>query len=78
MTTLTLDISYGMFSEVGNLAVHGIVVASKTMKLSWGQTYKCLEVLAASDYDKFGEALDTEVRECVYSACGFNSDFYGA
>jgi hypothetical protein len=78
MTTLTDDISYGMFSEVGNLAVHGVVVTAITMNLTWPQTYKCLQVLANSDYSKFGEAMDTEVRECVYSACGFTSDFYGA
>lgn len=78
MTTLTEDISYGMFSEVGNLAVHGVVVTAITMNLTWPQTYKCLNVLAKSDYSKFGEAMDTTVRECVYSACGFTSDFYGA
>ena len=78
MTTLTNDISYGMFSEVGNLAVHGVVVTAITMNLTWPQTYKCLNVLAKSDYSKFGEAMDTTVRECVYSACGFTSDFYGA
>lgn len=78
MTTLTTDISYGMYSEVGNLAVHGVVVAAVTMNLTWPQTYKCLNMLAKSDYSKFGEAMDTAVREYVYSTCGFTSDFYGA
>jgi hypothetical protein len=58
MTTLTTDISYGMFSEVGNLAVHGVVVTAITMNLTWPQTYKCLNMLAKSDYSKFGEAMD--------------------
>ncbi len=78
MTTLTTDISYEMFSEVGNLAVHGVVVTAITMNLTWPQTYKCLNVLAKSDPSKFGEAMDTTVRECVYNTCGFTSDFYGA
>ncbi len=78
MTTLTQNIFYGMFSEAGNLAVHGIVVAAITGNFTWPLTYKCLRVLADSDYDKFGEAMDTTVRECVYDACGFTSDFYGA
>lgn len=78
MTTLTTDISYGMFSEVGNLAVHGIVVAAVTSNLTWPQTYRCLRVLADSDYRQFGEAMDTNVREAVYNACGFTSSFYGA
>jgi amino acid permease len=78
MTTLSNDISYSMFSEVGNLAVHGVVVTAITMNLTWPQTYKCLRVLANSNPDMFGEAMDTAVRECVYDACGFTSDFYGA
>jgi hypothetical protein len=77
-TVLTTDISYGMFSSEGNLAVHGIVVAAITMNLTWPDTYKCLNVLAKNDYSKFGEAMDTDVRESVYNACGFTSDFYGA
>lgn len=78
MDTLTTDISYGMFSSEGNLAVHGVVVTAITMNLTWPQTYKCLNMLAKNDYSKFGEAMDTEVRECVYNTCGFTSDFYGA
>ena len=77
-TVLTTDISYGMFSSEGNLAVHGVVVAAVTMNLTWPETYKCLNMLAKYDYSKFGEAMDTEVRECVYNTCGFTSDFYGA
>ncbi len=61
MTTLSHDISYGMFSEVGNLAVHGIVVAAVTMNLTWPETYKCINMLAKNDYNKFGEAMDTTV-----------------
>jgi len=80
MTTLTPslshDISYGMFSSDGNLAVHGLVIVAKTQQLTWPQTYKCLEALAKSDYNKFGEAMDTDVRECVYSALDFDTEFY--
>jgi len=78
MDTLTTDISYGMFSSEGNLAVHGVVVTAITMNLTWPQTYKCLNMLAKNDYSKFGEAMDTDVREAVYNTCGFTSDFYGA
>ena len=74
--SLAHDISYGMFSSEGNLAVHGIVIVAKTQQLSWAQTYKCLETLARSDYYKFGEAIDTSVRECVYTELGFTEDFY--
>ena len=74
--SLAHDISYGMFSSEGNLAVHGLVIVAKTQQLTWPETYKCLQALARSDYYKFGEAMDTEVRECVYTELGFNTDFY--
>ena len=66
MATLTHDISYEMFSTEGNLAVHGIAITAKTLKLTWDQTESALRALADSDYDKFGEAMDTAVREAVY------------
>jgi hypothetical protein len=70
MTIITLDISYGMFSDEGNMAVHGIVATAKSQKLSWKQTYQALRDLADSNPDMFGEAMDTMVRECVYDAIG--------
>jgi len=70
MTTITLDITYGMYSDEGNMAVHGIVTTAKSQNLSWKQTFKALRDLADSNPDSFGEAMDTVVRECVYDAIG--------
>jgi len=70
MTTITLDISYGMFSDEGNMAVHGLVTVAKNQKLTWKQTFQALRELADSNSDMFGEAMDTVVRECVYDAIG--------
>jgi hypothetical protein len=70
MTTITLDITYGMFSDEGNMAVHGIVTTTKSQNLSWKQTFKALRDLADSNPDSFGEAMDTVVREIVYDAIG--------
>jgi hypothetical protein len=70
MTTITLDISYGMYSDEGNMAVHGIVTTAKSQNLSWAQTFKALRDLADSNPDSFGETMDTVVRECVYDAIG--------
>ena len=39
-------------------------------------TYDEMVALADSDYELFGEAMDTEVREVVYAKLGFTSDFY--
>lgn len=65
---------YGMFTELGNAAVHAIVVASRANNLTWPQTYRALSQL--SEQKEFGEATDTEVREIVYSTLNFDSPFY--
>jgi hypothetical protein len=65
---------YGMFSELGNAAVHGVVVAARENKLTWPETYRVLSQL--SEQKEFGEATDTEVREMVYSALNFKTPFY--
>ena len=65
---------YGMFTELGNAAVHAVVVTARENKLTWPQTYRALCQL--SEYKEFGEATDTEVREYVYSALNFDTPFY--
>ena len=65
---------YAMFTELGNAAVHGIVVAARENKLTWPETYRALCDLG--EQKEFGEATDTAVRECVYSALGFRTPFY--
>jgi len=70
---------YAMFTELGNAAVHAIVIAARANNLTWPQTYHALCKL--SEEKQFGEATDTAVRECVYDALGFyakGEDFYGA
>jgi hypothetical protein len=59
---------YGMFTELGNAAVHAIVVAAQANDMSWAQVYRALSQL--SQYKEFGEATDTAVREYVYDAIG--------
>ena len=65
---------YGMFTELGNAAVHALIVSARENKLTWPQTQRALSTLA--EQAEFGEATDTEVRECVYSALGFRTPFY--
>ena len=65
---------YGMFTELGNAAVHAVVVSARANQLTWPQTYRALHAL--SEQKEFGEAMDTAVRECVYSALGFDTPFY--
>jgi pilus assembly protein TadC len=65
---------YAMFTELGNAAVHAVVVTARENKLTWPQTYRALCQLA--EQDQFGEATDTAVREMVYSALNFDTPFY--
>jgi hypothetical protein len=66
---------YDMYTELGNAAVHAIVVTAKANRLSWAETYDALCELAKQD--AFGEATDTAVREMVYSALNIKDEpFY--
>ena len=70
---------YGMFTELGNAAVHAIVVAAKANNMTWAQVYRALGALA--EQKEFSEAMDTVVREYVYDAMGYDNTqqpFYGA
>jgi hypothetical protein len=67
---------FGMFTERGNVAVGQLVALAKTAELTWPDTYNMMRVLADSNPDQYGEVMDTAVREMVYDALGFDSDFY--
>jgi hypothetical protein len=67
---------FGMFTEQGNAAVESLVTYARTAGLTWPETLDALHKLAKSNYDVYGEATDTVVREYVYNALGFNSNFY--
>jgi hypothetical protein len=63
-----------MFTADGNNRVHKIVEFAKDNRLDWQDAYQMLEAL--SKKEGFEEATDTVVREMVYDACDFTSDFY--
>ena len=65
---------YAMFTDLGNAAVHAIVVAARTNQMTWAQTYRALCEL--SKQNEFGEATDTAVRECVYDALGIKDESF--
>jgi len=67
---------FGMFTTEGNQKVAAIVEFAKTNGAEWENVLPMLSNLAASDPAKYGEAMDTMVREMVYDACAFTSDFY--
>jgi len=68
---------YGMFSEEGNQAVHEIVQRGISNDSSWLEVYQDLVLLAESNSDLYGEALDTAVRDCAYGVLGkLKENFY--
>jgi hypothetical protein len=67
---------FGMFTDEGNNAVAFIVDYNRANNNDWPTVYQNLQDLAESDPERYGEANDTVVRELVYDACQFTSDFY--
>ena len=68
-------IYYGMFTTEGNQKVAAIVEFAKTNGAEWENVLPMLKNLALSN-PMYREANDTVVREMVYDACSFTSDFY--
>jgi len=68
--------TFAMFTPEGDEAIARIVEVAKTNNLGWQEVMPLLRNLADSDYDRFGEAMDTQVREAVYNALNLTSDFY--
>ena len=66
------SLSYGMFTEEGDILVDGIVNVAKGTNADWPWAYKKLEML--SNTEGFGEATDTMVREAVFDAIGYDND----
>lgn len=67
---------YGMFTDEGNAKVAAIVEFAKTNNATWPDVLPMLRNLADSYPRLYGEAMDTVVREAVYDACNFTTDFY--
>lgn len=65
---------FGMFTDAGNTEVAVIVEHARANNLTWPETYNLLCKL--QKVPGYGECTDTMVREIVYDACGFESEFY--
>ena len=65
---------FGMFSDAGNNEVAILVEHAQRNRLTWPEMYRLLSRLAMCP--GYGEAMDTEVREIVYSRLGFDTAFY--
>jgi hypothetical protein len=71
--------SYAMYTEQGDALVEAVVVRARQNQWTWAMTLAALVQLSRNHPDVAGEATDTAVRECVYSAIGAyerDEDFY--
>ena len=68
--------TFAMFTNEGNEAVSKLVEIAIAKNWDWPRTQSELYVLANSDAQLYGEATDTAVREAVYVACQFDTNFY--
>ena len=66
---------YGMFTPEGEAKVAAIVEFAKATDANWENVLLMLRNLSVVD-PNCGEAMDTVVREMVYDACNFTTDFY--
>ena len=66
------SLSYGMFTEEGDILVNGIVDVAKGTDADWPWAYEKLKMLGETE--GFGEATDTMVREAVFDAIGYSND----
>lgn len=72
---IELAVSYGMFTTEGDQMVDQVVQSAREHGWRWLETYQALCVLAEND--QFGEAMDTAVREAVYTTLEYwRQDFY--
>ena len=66
------SLSYTMFTEEGDILVDGIVEVAKGTNADWPWAYEKLVMLGKTE--GFEEATDTQVREAVFDAIGYDND----
>ena len=67
---------YAMFTQEGNRLVGRVVAEARVQGWDWPKTYRHLELLAKAHPKTAGEATDTAVREVVFSALKYQTNFY--
>lgn len=69
-------VSYSMYTDQGDQVAHKIVELAKSAGLDWTQTLSIMRFVADQKSDMCGELMDTAVREVVYDALDYDTDFY--
>ena len=64
---------YGMFSDKGNALVHRVVCEARVQGYDWAKVQRHLDLLRRAHPHTASEAMDTVVRETVYTSLGFGN-----
>ena len=67
---------FAMFTEEGNQMAEMLCDSAIEFGWTWPVLYANMRKVADGDPDKFGEIMDTAVRELMYLRCKFTTDFY--
>jgi enamine deaminase RidA (YjgF/YER057c/UK114 family) len=67
---------YSMFTDQGDVVAGKIVELVEAAGLNWRECLSIMRFVASQRPDQYGELMDTAVREVVYDACKFDTDFY--
>jgi enamine deaminase RidA (YjgF/YER057c/UK114 family) len=65
-----------MYTDQGDQVAQKIVELSRAAGLDWTQTLSIMRFVADQKSDLCGELTDTAVREVVYDALNYSTDFY--
>jgi hypothetical protein len=71
---MTVDL--GMFTDEGNRMAEMLCDSAVEFQWTWPVLYANMRKVADAYPEKFGEIMDTAVREMMYSRCKFTTDFY--
>jgi hypothetical protein len=65
-----------MLSDKGNLVISSLVSHARQFKWTWPECLARLHEISQSGIEGLDPAFDTVVRERVYQALGYTTDFY--
>ena len=68
--------SFSMYTPEGDAVAAKIVELADLSGVDWPTLLKIMTLTADNSPDTCGELLDTEVREIIYSRCGYTTPFY--
>lgn len=65
-----------MFSFSGNMLVETLIKTAKQQNFTWAQTYAVMQLMQMTNFNQYGEIMDTAVKEAIYDELEFEENFY--